>query len=502
MTETTSASESLWLDEPGSTTYPRIEQEQEFDVVVIGGGITGLTSALLLKRDGARVAVLEAERVGRGVTGCTTAKVTALQATVLSRIRERHGPETTHAYADASAAGVEQLAAIVEQESIACDLERRPAFTYAAETEELEALESEFHAASEAGLPVVFDADLDLPCPVAGAIRLDDQIQFHPVLYVEGLARAVQGEGSAVFEDSRVVRVDAGSPSRVHTTDAVLKASQVVVATHYPILDRGLYFARLKPGRSYCIAARIAGPPPEGMSIGAGQNPRSLRAAGDLLIVGGEGHAPGSPEAREARFRALEDFARSHWEVEGVTHRWSAQDPTSYDHLPMIGRYTPGSSRIFVATGFMKWGLSGGTFAAMLVRDLIGGRDNCWAPHFDPNRISLRSLPELVKMNSRTGAHLVGDQLRPAEVGSVEEIPPGEARTVGRGMAASGYFRDEDGALHGVSLRCTHMGCVLGFNAAERSWDCPCHGSRFDVDGAVLEGPAVRALKRREPEAS
>jgi nitrite reductase/ring-hydroxylating ferredoxin subunit len=221
-----------------------------------------------------------------------------------------------------------------------------------------------------------------------------------------------------------------------------------------------------------------------------------VRSYGGLLVLGGEGHSAGSSHAQPERFRALETFAAEHWPVEALTHRWSAQDPIPYDHLPLIGPYTPVSSRLFVATGFMKWGLSGGTLAGIVLADRLAGRENPWAARLDPNRLSLRSAPRLAQLNAKAGAHFLGDRALPAGGG----LPPeGQARVVRDGLGKKGVFRDEDGGLHAVSLRCTHLGCLVRFNAAERSWDCPCHGSRFDIDGSVLEGPAVHPLERREP---
>jgi glycine/D-amino acid oxidase-like deaminating enzyme/nitrite reductase/ring-hydroxylating ferredoxin subunit len=494
---TVTATGSLWLDPP---SLPRIDPpsgDVEVDVAVIGGGIAGVTTALLLKRDGARVALVEAGRVGGGVTGANTAKVTALQATVLSAIRSRHGEDAAAVYARASRSAVEEIATLAADEAIDCDLHRRPAFTYAADASELDAVEAEHAAAADAGLPVELVDETDLPYPVAGAVRLDDQIEFHPVRYVRGLAAAVDGDGSLVLEHARALSVDEGKPCRVRTTAGSITAGQVVVATHYPLLDRGLFFARLEPVRSYCVAARVRGGLPQGLSISAGQPTRSVRSYGDRVVVGGEGHPAGSPQATPERFARLEAFAREHWDVIAVTHRWSAQDPVPYDHLPMIGPYVPGASRLFVATGFMKWGLTGGTLAAMLLRDRLAGRDHPAASTFSPNRLSLRSAPRLAWMNTRVGADFVGDRLRPWQAGGEADVPRGEARVVRDGLGKTGVYRDEQGGVHAVSLRCTHLGCLLRFNAAERSWDCPCHGSRFDVDGEVLEGPATRPLDRR-----
>jgi nitrite reductase/ring-hydroxylating ferredoxin subunit len=234
------------------------------------------------------------------------------------------------------------------------------------------------------------------------------------------------------------------------------------------------------------------------MSITAGSPTRSIRAYGELLVVGGEGHPAGSRKATPDRFAVLEEFARRHWPVESVTHRWSAQDPVPYDHLPVVGPYTPRSAGIWVTSGYMKWGLSGAGFGAIILRDLITGEENPWALRFDPVRFGARSLPKLAKMNAKVGAEFFGDRIIPARSTSAKDIPPGEARVIRSRLGKVGVFRGDDGTVHAVSLRCTHLGCLCRWNDAERSWDCPCHGSRFDVDGSVLEGPAVKPLERRE----
>ncbi|MEO6089113.1 MAG: FAD-dependent oxidoreductase [Umezawaea sp.] len=476
---------------------PVLRGEHIFDVAVVGGGITGLTTALLLKRQGLAVAVVEADRIGGGASGNNTAKVTALQSTVYSKIVARHGEGTAKAYADASQSGVALLARLVREEGIDCGLRHAPAYTFAFGPDEVDAIEDELAAARAVGLPVSTDADLDVPFPVHAAVRLDDQVALQPLRYVQGLADAVDGDGSAVFEHSRVERLHDGAPCRVHTAEGVVSAGRVVVATHYPVFDRGLYFARLETTRSYCVAVELAsGEPTRGLAISAGSPSWSLSSYGDLLIVCGQGHPTGDPAG--APYERLEAFAREHWDVGRITHRWSAQDPTSYDQLPMIGPYLPGSDRLLVATGFMKWGLATATFAATILADTVAGTPNPWAAVFSPHRVSLKSLPDLLKLNASTGLDLVSARITPADATSSEHLPPGQAHVVRDGLGKMGVYRDRSGALHGVSLRCTHLGCLVAFNAAETSWDCPCHGSRFDVDGGVLEGPATQPLPRRE----
>ncbi|MHA6794356.1 FAD-dependent oxidoreductase [Pseudonocardia bannensis] len=496
----TTAAQSLWLAALPDIRYPAPGAERAFDVLVLGGGITGLTAALLLKRSGARVGVVEADRIGTGATGNNTAKVTALQSTMLSRIRRTRGADVAAAYAEHSRAAVEMVAQLAAEHDIACDLRRRAAYTVAAEESELRTVEQEADAARRAGLPVTLTDDVDLPFAVAGAVGLADQVEFHPVKYAYGLAAAIDGDGCRVFEGTRALSVEEDRPICVQTTHGLLTGEQVVVATHFPVWDRGLYFARMEATRAYCVAARVRGEPSRGMSITAGSPSWSFRSAGDLLIVCGQDHPTGARGVDGQRYSALEDFARRHWDVEEITHRWSAQDALPYDHTPMIGTYTPLSSHMFVAAGYSKWGLSGGTMGAMLLAERIAG-GRAATEVFSPHRISPRGLPTLARLNAKVAVDLVGDRLAPSGVTSATEIPPGEAGVVRSGTDRVGVYRDEAGGLHGVSMRCTHLGCLVRFNGAERSWDCPCHGSRFAIDGTVLEGPAVDPLPRRDPPA-
>ena len=479
---------SLWVattsDQGAVTTGSTTGDLPPVDVVVVGAGITGLTTARLLLDDGASVAVVDAGPIAAGVTGYTTAKVTALQRTTVSDIAGRHGPERARAYVEANRAAVERVAALAAEDAIECDLERAPACTYTEQPDQVAAVEAECDALQAAGLPARLGDAPELPYPVAGAVWLDNQLQFHPRRYCLGLAQAVARRGGHVREHTRVVDV------------GTLRADHVVLATHLPFPHAGAFFARAHPYRSYALAARIAGPRPRGMYISAESPTRSIRSTPDgWVVLGGEGHKVGHDDDTRQRYEALEAWARERFGVEEIGYRWSAQDYETVDGMPYVGRLTDGRSRVWVATGFRKWGMSNGTAAAMILTDLIAGRANPWAEAFDSTRLSPQaSAKSFVRENAEVGVRFVGDRLRSLRPPSADELAPGTgglAELDGRTVAA---YRDDDGLLHAVSATCTHLGCRVAFNTAERTWDCPCHGSRFDVDGRVVQGPAVEDL--------
>ena len=493
---------SIWLDAAEEDGFPRLDRPLSVDVAVLGGGIVGISTALLLKRAGMTVAVLEADRVGTGVTGHTTAKLTSLHGLAYARLASSFGDDGARAYGDANQAGIEQIAQWVENEGIDCDFRRKANYTYALSRERLGDIENEVEAAQRAGLPASYTEDTDLPYPVAGAVRVEAQAEFHPRRFVLALADLVAGDGSHVFEETRALGVSEGRPTRVETTGAPLTAGHVVVATHFPFLDRGLYFARMHPERSYALGVRVRGQTPQEMYISADQPTRSIRSYklpdGDILIVGGEGHKTGQGGDTLARYQALERFAREHWDVDHVEYQWSSQDNEAIDHVPYIGRLAPHTRRLYTATGFRKWGLAQGVAAAMILEDLILGRENPWASLYDPGRMKpLAAAKDFVKENVNVATRFMGDRLTKRGGREATELAPGEGDIVDLGGKKVAAFRDDDGALHAVSCVCTHMGCQLNWNSGDRSWDCPCHGSRFSPDGEILHGPAVRPLERK-----
>ncbi len=506
MTTSGGAGGSYWLTSTAAkATHPPLNDQARFDVAVVGGGIVGVTTALLLQRSGASTVLLEADRVGSGVTGTTTGKVTALHGLAYDELERRHGSAASALYARANQGSLDWIRQLVASEEIDCDWRARPALTYITQDERVELLEREHLAAQRAGLATKLDIGAAARYGALAGLRLDDQAEFHPRKYVLGLVERFVAAGGVVAEQTRVTGVAGGAPCVVRTERADVSAEEVVIATHFPILDRGLFFARMHTQRSYVIGLRLDNPEaaPAEMLFAAETPSRSVRSTpqtdgSELLLVGGEGHATGRADSA-GRFTRLERWAREHHDVGDLVARWSAQDPTSADGLPFAGRIRFGGGRIWLATALRKWGMTNGTAAAHVIAAGIGGSTHDWAPVFDPGRCDLRTSPlRLARDNATVGAHLIGDRVAGTlKARDADHLARGEgaiARLNGSKVAA---YRDEDGTLHAVSPTCTHLGCELRFNNAERSWDCPCHASRFDIDGAVLEGPAAKPLKAR-----
>ncbi|GAB3399010.1 FAD-dependent oxidoreductase [Flindersiella endophytica] len=502
--------DSYWMDSTPTTSFPSLAASAaspEADVVVIGAGIAGLATAWELSRAGRSVVVVEADRVAAGVTGYTTAKLTALHGLIYAKLRKSFGAEAARHYARSQQHAVDHVARTAQELGIACDLERLPAVTYAESPEQVDDLRAEAEAASEAGLPASYLTRTGLPYDVAGAVQVENQAQFHPRRYLLGLVEHLVAQGVRVYERTRVVQLDEGEPCRVHTEHGdTITAGDVVVATQYPVFDRALLFARLKPQRELVVAAPIpAEADPGGMYITPEESTRSVRTApfgnGDsdrLLIVTGEKFTPGTAGVSE-RFDRLAEWTRERFGVGEIAYRWAAQDNSTTDGVPHIGPFHPGARHAWVATGFGGWGMSNGVLAGLLLAELIAGRTPEWASLYDPRRLHpLREAPALLSAQAEVARHFIGDRLRSTHVDTPSDIPPGTGAIVRVGGQQFAVHRKPTGEATALSARCTHLGCIVAFNDAEQTWDCPCHGSRFAVDGSVLQSPATAPLQAGE----
>ncbi|WP_409492309.1 FAD-dependent oxidoreductase [Amycolatopsis sp. cmx-11-12] len=495
---------SLWLDTAPAPDRTGTPLPREIDVAVLGGGIAGLTTAYRLAKAGRSVLVLEAGRLAAGVSGHTTAKISTQHGMKYASLAKAKGADAAAMYAYTQAAALDWIAAATAELGIECGFTRADSFVYTTRPETVESLEREAEAAAEAGLPATFVTGVDLDVAAVGAVKFAAQAHFHPRRWLLGLADEIERAGGTIVEGVRAEGVDELGGTTVRTSSGDVRAGEVVVATHYPMLDRGLFFARLDPVRDLVVAGPVEGDRlPDGMFLDADTHHSVRGYLNDgvtYAIAGGEHYRVGDSVDVESRYERLATWASEHTGMPRVTHRWSAHDVSTLDSVPYVGRYHPASRHLWVATGFGQWGMTGGTAAGLLLADLLTGRDNAAASLYDPNRFDLRSAISTVENNATVAKFLVGDHLsalrKPA---SLAELALGEAKVTRDGGELVAAYRAPDGELHAVSAHCTHLGCLVAFNNAEKTWDCPCHGSRFGLDGSVLQGPAVRPLpKKRE----
>lgn len=483
---------SYWLE-----THPVTERGTPFapgrtyDVAVVGAGLTGLTTAVLLASAGVRTLLLEARSVGAVATGNTTAKLSLLQGTILSTLQQRHGADAVRAYVGANLAGQAWLLAFLAAHDVAT--QERDAYTYANSEAGLKPLESELEASVAAGLPVAWAPENGLPYPVAGAIRLPSQSQFHPTEALDALLTEFLIRGGTLHTGCRVQGVGIDGNCRLTTPDGEVRAERVVLATGTPILDRGGHFARLRAERSYALAFRVPGPLPQGMYLSVDAPSRSLRTVpdqtGDLLLVGGNGHPVGREHSPRTLVADLEVWTTSNFPGAERTHAWSAQDYAPATGMPLVGPLPWSKGRVQVATGYHKWGMTNAVAAALRLAGSVIGDVPDWARHLDAASGPAGWL-EAAKANADVAATMtsgwVGAETHPLP----DQVAEGDG-VVGRLEGHPAARSTVAGHTRTVSAVCTHLGGVLAWNDAECSWDCPLHGSRFDASGKVLEGPAT-----------
>jgi glycine/D-amino acid oxidase-like deaminating enzyme/nitrite reductase/ring-hydroxylating ferredoxin subunit len=494
---------SLWLATTPDTHYSQLPENLTVDVAVLGGGITGLATAYFLKQAGASVAVIEAGRIVKSVTGNTTAKITSLHSLIYDHLISQFGEEQARLYADAQETAKEKIASLVNELNIDCDFRRTSAYTYTLLDEEVRQIEDEVKAAAALGLPVSFVQSTELPFAVKGAVRFDNQAQFHPRKYLLALAERITGGGSYIFEETRAFDIEEGEPCTVKTSRGVVSAKAVVLATHFPYQDPNIYFAAMHPMRSYVLGCRLNGAVPQGMYVSVGTPHHSIRNnpydGGEIVMLGGEHHKTGQGGDMSDHYRRLEEWARANFDVQSVEFRWSTQDNNTVDKVPYIGRLSAGSKHLYVATGFGGWGMTNSHIAAQLLTDLILGRKNDWEKVFDPSRFKpVTSARDFVSENLNVAKEFMGDRISTPELDDLEKIATGSGEVVEWKGERVALYKDEEGKVFACSATCTHMGCIVHWNSAEKSWDCPCHGSRFNFDGKVIQGPANKDLEAKE----
>jgi glycine/D-amino acid oxidase-like deaminating enzyme/nitrite reductase/ring-hydroxylating ferredoxin subunit len=489
--------QSVWAATAAMPEFPPLQENVHVDVCVIGAGIAGLTTAYLLARAGKRVAVLDDGPVGGGMTRVTTAHITNMLDDRYFEVERLHGREGARLAADSHTAAIDRIETIVKQEHIDCDFARLDGYLFLAEGDRRATLERELEAAHRAGLRAV---ELVERAPYASfdtgpCLRFPSVAQFHPLKYLARLAQAIQHEGGRIHTGSHVDELEGGVPGVVHAGKHVVTGDAIVVATNVPINDRVAIHTKQAPYMTYVIGARVPRDSvPQVLSWDTGDPYHYLRLQNDLLIVGGEDHKSGQASDSPERTARLEAWARARFPAMGpLEFAWGGQVMESQDYLAFIGRNPMDHDNVYVVTGDSGMGITHGTIAGMLLTDLILGRRNPWEALYDPSRVTLRAADAFARENSNVALQYA-EWLTGGDVESADQIAPGSGAIVRRGLEKIAAYRDEQGRLHERLAGCPHLGCVVHWNRAETTWDCPCHGSRFDCYGKVINGPANRDL--------
>jgi glycine/D-amino acid oxidase-like deaminating enzyme/nitrite reductase/ring-hydroxylating ferredoxin subunit len=496
---------SVWMATSVLREEAPLASDAHADVCVVGAGIAGLTTAYLLTREGKGVIVIDDGPTAGGETCRTTAHLVSALDDRFYHLERLHGEEGVRLAAQSHVAAIDRIERIVQEEHIECDFRRLDGYLFVPPGDDIAQLDDELKAAHRAGLA---DVSRVGRAPITTfdtgpALRFPRQGQFDVLRYLNAVAEAASRGGARIYNGTHVDRISGGTDARVETSAGVVTADAIVVATNSPVNDLVAIHTKQAAYRTFVVGGRIKRESVPHILLWDTPDPyhyvRVQRADGhDVLIVGGEDHKTGQANDAEDRFQRLEQWTRERFRhVERFEFRWSGQVMEPVDGLALIGRNPLDSDNVYIATGDSGNGMTHGTIAGMLLTDSIMGRANPWAHLYDPARKTLGAMKEFTKENLNVAAQYA-DVVTPGEVDDMSQIGPGEGAIVRRGVAKIAVYRDETGALHERSAFCTHLGCVVRWNSIERTWDCPCHGSRFHTDGHVVNGPAISALAKTD----
>jgi glycine/D-amino acid oxidase-like deaminating enzyme/nitrite reductase/ring-hydroxylating ferredoxin subunit len=504
----------LWLTTAELTEEGLLSGDDTAQVCIVGAGIAGLTTAYFLAIEGRRVVVLDDGLSGGGETCRTTAHLVSALDDRFYHLERLHGAQGARLAAESHTAAIDTIEGIVEREGIDCDFTRVDGYLFVPPGDDIGQLDRELEAAHRAGLSDVSRVERAplTTFDTGPALRFPRQAQFHVLEYLNGIASAAKRRGVRIYNGTRVERIEGGEDARVETNRGVVRADAVVVATNSPINDLVAIHTKQAAYRTFVVGARVkrgsipqillwdTADPYHYVRIYRETHAREASAGDghDVLIVGGEDHKTGQENDADERFRRLQEWTRFRFpQAQQFEFRWSGQVMEPIDSLALIGRNPLDSDNVYVATGGSGNGMTHGTIAGVLITDLIVGRGNPWADLYDPSRKTLGAIKEFAKENLNVAGQYA-DLVTPGEIDDVSQLTPGSGAILRRGIAKVAVSRDETGALHERSAFCTHLGCVVQWNAVERTWDCPCHGSRFQTDGHVINGPAIVGLTPKD----
>lgn len=467
---------SIWTKDYEIPEREPLRGDYAVDVAVVGAGMAGILIARLLQEKGLDCAVFDSDRIGGGNTAGTTAKITSQHDLFYHELMVKVGERQAAEYAEANQKAIEEFARLAE--GVDCDFHRCPAYVY--NINNTNNLEHELRAVQHLGIQAEIVAQTELPFPVAGALRFDNQARFHPLKFLRAISQDLQ-----VYEKTRVQGVE---DDRVITEHGTVQAKAVVIATHFPFINvPGYYFVRMHQERSYVIALQNAAAM-DGMYIDECPDGLSFRQQNEFLLLGGGSHRSGMNAG--GKYAELSKQAQKLYPSAQEVTRWSAQDCISQDKIPFIGHYSKRTPNLYVASGFKKWGMTGSMVAAMILSAKMTGQATPFEETFDPARIHFDAAKAQIVNDVREITKAFAERFRSAPEISLEKLPSGTAQIIEHEGEKCGVYRDQSGKLFWVDTRCPHLGCELSWNPDELSWDCPCHGSRFHYNGKRIDGPA------------
>lgn len=494
--------EAYWRDSAPLPSFPTLKENKKTDVCVVAGGITGITTAYQLAQEGLKVILIDADQILNGTTGHTTAKVTSQHGLIYDEFLQHLGQEKAKLYYQANQEGLHFIRDLVDLKRIQCDFSEQNAYIYSQTEQDDQKVVKEFEAYQKLGIDGDLTYDIPFSIETKSVVVMKNQAQFHPLQYLKVLVDGIVEKGGEIFEHTVATDVEESRGLSVVTKNgAKIECEYIVAGSHFPFYDgKGFFFTRMYAERSYVLAAKTEKEPPEGMYYSAGQPSRSLRYVtidGEkVALIGGDGHRTGQGKDTLEHYEALKSFGEEVLGIKEILYRWSAQDLYTLDKVPYIGRITSGHPNIFVATGYRKWGMTNGTSAALLLQDLILGRKNAYEDLYSPSRfVADPSLKKFISSNMNVAGHLIEGKLdRPSK--KPEDLGLDEGGVVMINGRRAGAYKNDKGEVYCVDTTCTHLGCEVEWNHGDRSWDCPCHGSRFSIHGDVLEGPADKPLEK------
>ncbi|RDI42320.1 FAD-dependent oxidoreductase [Falsibacillus pallidus] len=498
--------EPIWRKDVLLPSFPALAENLSCDVVVAGGGITGITTACLLAKEGLSVILVEADQLLNGTTGHTTAKVTIQHDLIYDELIQHFGLEKTKQYYAANQSALDFIKNTIAAANLDCGYVEQDAYLYATTKSSADKLKKEYEAYQKIGIPGEILDNIPLELNVEAALKVPKQVQFHPIKYLQHLVDSFLEAGGKIFEQTTAKEIQKDTKIKVVMRSGhSIECSHLAACTHFPFIDeKGFYFTRMHADRSYVITAACKKEFPGGMYLSVDEPKRSIRSVEcdgqHLLMIGGESHKAGqSKENEEKHYQALAEFAEDVFDAAGIHSKWSAQDLITLDKVPYIGPITSSKPSILIATGYRKWGMTNGTYAAHLLKDYVLGKSNPYSEVFNPSRFKADpSVKHFIKENANVAAELIKGKLSfPGN--SLDDLQKDEGAIVMYNDDRTGAYRDLEGNLHLVDVTCTHLGCECEWNSGDKTWDCPCHGSRFTYDGDVVEGPAKKPLKIIEP---